>query len=150
LWLKVEPGDPPQTLKDRFISHPSFSGYTFLWSLSYMAKQGVAMLVKTTLMDVQPPPTVSYTLYDNEPDKTIGGCVRTGCKVSDSRVIKVRAHSRLAIRAPPRFSATSFLGCSLDNETKPPPPGRPACEAPVSKGPRQKKEAEKSAQKYPA
>ena len=76
-----------------------------------MAKQGVAMLVKTTRMDVQPPPTVSYTLYDNEPDKTIGGCVRTGCKVSDSRVIKVRAHSRLAIRAPPRFSATSFLGC---------------------------------------
>jgi hypothetical protein len=118
-----------------------------------MAKQGVAMLVKTPLMDVQPPPAVSYTLYDNELDKTIGGCVRTGCKVSDSRVIKVRAHSRLAIRAPPRFSATSFLGCRLDN-SKPlslllggrlARPPYPKARARKGKGGR-----EKSAQKHPA
>ena len=109
------------------------------------------MLVKTTLIDVQPPPTVSYTLYDNEPDKTIGGCVRTGCKVSDSRVIKVRAHSRLAIRAPPRFSATSFLGCSLDNENQ----TSPYSWAAGLRGlcilrPAPEKEAERRAHKYPA
>ena len=108
------------------------------------------MLVKTTLMDVQPPPTVSYTLYDNEPDKTIGGCVRTGCKESDSRVIKVRAHIRLAIRAPPRFSAASFLGCTLDNENQTSLLLGGRLRGLCILRPAPEKEAEESAQKYPA
>ena len=109
------------------------------------------MLVKTTRMDVQPPPTVSYTLYDNEPDKTIGGCVRTGCKESDSRVIKVRGHSRLAI--PPHHVSQPPLswGASLDYENQ----TSPYYWAAGLRGlcilrPAPEKEAERRAHKYPA
>ena len=68
----------PQNIKRLFIEHTSFSQYKFLWSLSNQKRQGVALLVRKTLMEVQPPPEVSYTLNATSPADMI-----------EARVIKV-------------------------------------------------------------
>ena len=64
-------------METRLMKHP-FSQYTFLWSLSNQKRQGVALLVRKTLMEVQPPPEVSYTLNATSPADMI-----------EARVIKV-------------------------------------------------------------
>ena len=68
----------PQNIKRLFIEHTSFSQYKFLWSLSNQKRKGVALLVRKTLMEVQPPPEVSYTLNATSPADMI-----------EARVIKV-------------------------------------------------------------
>jgi hypothetical protein len=68
----------PQNIKRLFIEHTSFSQYKFLWSLRDQKKHGVALLVRKTLMEVQPPPEVSYTLNATSPADMI-----------EARVIKV-------------------------------------------------------------
>jgi exonuclease III len=67
-----------QVVKKLLIDHPSFSQYKFLWSLSDKKRHGVALLVRKTLMEVQPPPEVSYTLNADSP-----------AHVVEARVIKV-------------------------------------------------------------
>jgi hypothetical protein len=66
-----------QKMETRLMKHP-FSQYKFLWSLRDQKKHGVALLVRKTLMEVQPPPEVSYTLNADSP-----------AHVVEARVIKV-------------------------------------------------------------
>ena len=93
--LRAEHGEraTAQVVKRLFIEHPSFSRYTFLWSLRRQKGHGVALLIRKTLMEVQPPPEVSYTLNPDSPIDVI-----------EARVIKVSSVPSATFSVSPTLS----------------------------------------------